>query len=133
MKFTRLLLENQSVACAKLSAACHPEPPRRRISQPKLMASRFYYVYIMTGSGWSLYTGVTNNLPRRALKHKNKTLPGFTARYNLTILVYYEEFAGIRAAIAREKEIKSWTRAKKKALVELKNPEWKDLRDGWPK
>jgi len=97
------------------------------------MASRFYFVYIMTGTSWSLYTGVTNNLPRRTWQHKNKTVPGFTARYNLTILVYYEEFAGIRAAIAREKEIKGWTRAKKKALIESKNPEWKDLSEAWPK
>ena len=94
---------------------------------------RIYYVYIMTGTGWSLYVGVTNNLVKRVWQHKNKTVPGFTSRYNLTILAYYEEFASIHAAIAREKEIKGWKRAKKKALVESKNPMWRDLSEDWPK
>jgi len=97
------------------------------------MATKIYYVYIMTGTGWSLYVGVTNNLVKRVWQHKNKVMPGFTSRYNLTILAYYEEFVSIHGAIAREKEIKGWTRVKKKALVEKKNPKWRDLSQDWPR
>jgi len=86
-----------------------------------------YYVYIMTNKSRTLYTGVTNNLERRVLEHKSKSIPGFTCRYNITRLVWYEKFGDIRDAIETEKRIKGWVRAKKIALIESGNPEWKDL------
>ena len=95
------------------------------------MATRQYYVYIMTNHTGTLYTGVTNNLERRISEHKNKLLPGFTGRYNITRLAYYEAFSDIREAIAREKQIKGWLRAKKIALIESVNPGWKDLSEEW--
>ena len=90
-----------------------------------------YFVYIMTNLSGTLYTGVTNNLMRRVLEHKCKLLPGFTCKYNLNRLAYFEEFGDIRAAIGREKQIKGWLRAKKIALIESKNPDWRDLSEGW--
>jgi putative endonuclease len=78
-----------------------------------------------------LYTGITGNLVRRVWQHKNKTVPGFTARYNLTRLVYFERFVYPDAAIAREKEIKGWRRSKKIKLIESMNPHWNDLAERW--
>ena len=86
-----------------------------------------YYVYIMSSISGVLYTGVTNNLPRRVLQHKKKTKKGFTAKYNVKHLVYYENTSDIGAAIASEKQIKGWTRAKKVQLINSVNPEWRDL------
>jgi len=74
-----------------------------------------------------MYIGVTNDLTRRLYEHKNKLLDGFTKKYNLTKLVYFELFFDIKTAINREKEIKKWRREKKNNLVESKNPFWKDL------
>jgi len=89
---------------------------------------RQYYVYIMTNKrNGTLYTGVTNNLTRRVYEHKHKLVEGFTSKYGLSRLVYYEVFDDIRLAIAREKQIKGWLRARKSALIEAKNPEWNDL------
>ncbi len=76
-----------------------------------------------------MYIGVTNNLERRLFEHKNKLVAGFTSKYNVDKLVYFEGTIDIQAAIAREKELKSWRREKKNALVESLNPEWKDLSD----
>ena len=90
-----------------------------------------YYVYIMTNRSRTLYTGVTNDLTRRVYEHKTKVIPGFTSRYNITQLVYYEVTDDIRAAIAREKQIKGWLRRKKTALIESVNPTWKDLSSEW--
>ena len=90
-----------------------------------------YYVYIMTNHSGTLYTGVTNNLERRVYEHKNKLVPGFTSKYNITKLVYFEEGNDVNAALAREKQIKGWLRAKKIALIESINPEWKDLSSNW--
>ena len=92
---------------------------------------RQYYVYIMTNRSKTLYTGVTNDLTRRVYEHKNKMVEGFTKKYNITELVYFEETSDVQSAIAREKQIKGWLRAKKIALIESKNPEWKDLSEGW--
>ncbi len=92
-----------------------------------------YYVYIMANVSRTLYTGVTNNLERRVYEHKEKTAPGFTSTYNINRLVYYEDFADIRDAIAREKQIKGWLRAKKIALIESVNPKWNDLSEEWTK
>ena len=90
----------------------------------------YYYVYIMTNVSRTLYTGVTNDLERRVHEHKQHLVPGFTSRYNITMLVHYEAFTDIRDAIAREKEIKGWRREKKIALIESLNPEWHDLSVG---
>ena len=87
-----------------------------------------YFIYILTN--WNnkvIYTGVTNNLVRRVYEHKNKLLDGFTKKYNLSKLVYFEQSNDIISAIAREKEIKKWRREKKNKLVESMNPSWKDL------
>src|SRR5260370_28438714 len=78
-----------------------------------------------------LYAGITGNPPHRVWQHKNKLIPGFTSRYNLTRLVYYERFFYPDAAIAREKEIKGWRRSKKIKLVESMNPNWDDLAERW--
>jgi putative endonuclease len=93
-----------------------------------MLKNRRFFVYIMTNRPRShvLYTGVTGNLPHRVFQHKNKLVPGFTSRYNLTRLVYYEEFVYPDAAINREKEIKGWRRSKKIHLIETMNPRWDD-------
>lgn len=76
-----------------------------------------------------LYTGVTSNLLRRVTEHKEKIVEGFTSRYNVNKLVYYEEFTTMEEAIAREKQIKGGSRKKKMDLIKSKNPNWKDLYD----
>jgi len=81
----------------------------------------------MASASGVLYIGVTNNLERRAFQHTSKLVPGFTARYNVRKLVYYELFGDIRLAITREKQIKGWLRKRKIALIESMNPAWKDL------
>ena len=86
-----------------------------------------YYVYIMSNISKMIYTGMTNNLSRRVNDHKQKRTDGFTNRYNIHRLVYYEEFQDVRKAIAREKEIKGWRREKKVALIKNVNPKWIDL------
>ncbi|MGC9998214.1 MAG: GIY-YIG nuclease family protein [Terriglobia bacterium] len=91
-----------------------------------------YCVYIMASKSRTLYTGVTNDLERRVLEHRRKLVPGFTARYNIDRLVYYEVCGDPRAAISREKQLKGWTRLRKVALIESLNRDWKDFSDGWP-
>lgn len=86
-----------------------------------------YYVYIMTNKSRTLYIGVTNNLRKRVFEHKHHLVKGFTNKYNITKLIYYEITNDIEAAIIREKQIKGWLRKKKIALIESVNPEWKDL------
>jgi putative endonuclease len=95
------------------------------------MMGKEYYVYIMTNKSRTLYTGVTSNLMRRVQEHKEKLIEGFTSKYNIHILVYYESTSSVYAALAREKQIKGWLRAKKIALIESENPEWKDLSFEW--
>ena len=90
-----------------------------------------YYVYLMTNKSRTLYTGITNNLERRVYEHKNKLIEGFTKKYNITKLVYYEISNDVEAAITREKQIKGWLRRKKIALIESVNPQWKDLSKEW--
>jgi putative endonuclease len=92
-----------------------------------------FYVYIMTNNQRShvLYTGITGDLRRRVFEHKNKLVPGFTSRYNLTRLVYCEIFCYPGDAIQREKEIKGWVRGKKIKLIESTNPHWHDLAAEW--
>ena len=87
-----------------------------------------YYVYILTNkSNKVLYIGVTNDLEHRMYEHKNKIIDGFTKKYNLTKLVYYEATTDVRSAIEREKQLKNWHREWKLNLVKEFNPEWKDL------
>ena len=93
--------------------------------------SKTYYIYIMTNATRTLYVGVTNNLERRVYEHKSKQIEGFTKRYNLTWLVYFVETGDVREAIAREKQIKGWTREKKVALITEMNPQWRDLSADW--
>ena len=90
-----------------------------------------YYVYIMANKSRTLYISVTNNLERRVLQHRRKLVPGFTGRYNINRLVYYERFGDARAAISREKQIKGWLRTKKIVLIESANRDWKELSEGW--
>ena len=92
---------------------------------------KMYYAYIMTNNSRTLYTGVTNNLERRVFQHKYKLLPGFTQKYHLDRLVYYESCGDVRSAIQREKQIKGWLRAKKVALILSVNPAWRDLSKAW--
>jgi len=87
-----------------------------------------YFVYIMTNKEQTtLYTGVTNSLVRRVTQHRKGETPGFTQRYNINRLMCYETFNDIRDAIAREKQIKGWSRDKKEALINQSNPQWDDL------
>jgi putative endonuclease len=87
-----------------------------------------YFVYLMTNRNRDvLYIGMTNNLERRVAEHQTHALRGFTDKYNVTTLVYFESFDDPTSAIAREKQFKGWTRKKKDALVEKTNPVWKDL------
>ena len=81
----------------------------------------------MTNCSRTIYTGVTSDLPRRVNEHKNKLTEGFTKKYNVDILVYYEATSDVNAAIVREKQIKGWIRSKKVELIESINPDWKDL------
>ena len=91
-----------------------------------------YAIYMMTNKNKTvLYTGVSNSLERRVWQHKNGAVAGFTKKYNCTCLVYFEIFEQIDQTIAREKQIKGWTRAKKEALIAAMNPEWNDLAYDW--
>ena len=90
-----------------------------------------YYVYIL--SNWNnkvIYIGMTSNLERRIYEHRNKILPGFTNKYNVNKLVYFETVNDVTIAIAREKEVKKWRREKKNALIESMNPNWEELYKG---
>jgi putative endonuclease len=93
-----------------------------------------YYVYLL--SNWNnkvLYIGVTNDLERRIYEHQHKLVHGFTEKYNVNKLVYYEQANDVISAISREKELKKWRREKKNALVNGVNPEWRDLSLDWYK
>ena len=91
-----------------------------------------FYVYILASKkNGVLYTGVTNDLTRRIFEHKQKLIDGFTAKYNIHILVHYEQTNDVNAAIKMKKQIKSWLRIKKIQLIEENNPTWKDLSDDW--
>ena len=90
--------------------------------------SRTYYIYILASkNNGTLYIGVTNSLTRRVWDHKEGIIPGFTKKYNVKLLVYYEEFKDIRDAITREKALKKWNRSWKIKLIESMNPSWNDL------
>ena len=96
------------------------------------MKKHEYNVYIMTNkSNTTLYVGVTSDLMGRVWDHKNKTYKGFSATYECTKLIYYEEYQWIQDAIGREKQLKAGSRQKKADLVIANNPLWNDLSDGW--
>jgi putative endonuclease len=87
-----------------------------------------YYIYIVASrKNGTLYIGMTNNLKKRIVQHKEGLIPGFTQRYKINMLVYFEEHTDVRDAITREKQMKRWKRAWKIELIESMNPEWNDL------
>ena len=86
-----------------------------------------YHIYILCSASGVLYTGVTNDLECRVIQHRTKAVRGFTQRYDVTRLVYFEPYSDIRRAIEREKEIKGWRREKKIALIRRMNPKFRDL------
>jgi putative endonuclease len=90
-----------------------------------------YYVYIMASRLLTLYTGVTGDIYHRALQHKAGEIEDFTKKYHINRLVYYETFKYVNNALAREKQVEAWTRAKRLALIKAMNPAWQDLADGW--
>jgi putative endonuclease len=92
---------------------------------------RQFYVYILANESRMLYVGMTNNIETRVSEHKQKLIPGYTATYNIHRLVYYEDYAYVWDAIAREKQLKRWLRARKVALIEADNPSWSDLAADW--
>jgi putative endonuclease len=102
-----------------------------RFSEDGSLNMGHYFVYIITNKSRTIYTGMTNDLERRMSEHKRKLIKGFSATYNITKLVYYEAFNEAGDAIAREKQIKGWLRAKKIALIESLNPQWNDLSENW--
>jgi putative endonuclease len=92
------------------------------------MKIHLYYVYILTNvNNYVLYTGITNDLVRRCFEHKQKKINGFTKKYNVDKLIYFEKFEYVDLAIAREKQIKGYSRVKKIKLINSFNPDWKDL------
>lgn len=95
------------------------------------MKDHQYFVYITSSGSGTLYIGMTNSIYRRVLQHKRGDTEGFTARYHCSRLVHYEAFDDVHRAIGREKELKGWTRAKKIALIESRNPRWADLAEHW--
>jgi putative endonuclease len=97
------------------------------------MREHSYATYIMSSKTGVLYIGVTNDLPYRVWQHKTGAVEGFTKKYLCHGLVYYERYQFVQSAIAREKELKGWTRAKKIALIESVNPRWRDLSEAWGK
>jgi len=95
------------------------------------MTQRTYYTYIVASSSRNLYIGVMNDLERRVTEHKDSSLRGFTSKYRCHRLVWFERYSWIGQAIAREKELKGWLRAKKMALIQQENPTWVDLSEEW--
>jgi putative endonuclease len=95
------------------------------------MRRRTYYVYILASRTRVFYVGVTSALVRRMYQHRHKLIAGFTRKYNVDRLVYFEETNDVRVALEREKEVKRWRRPRKIHAIESMNPEWKDLSAGW--
>jgi putative endonuclease len=99
-----------------------------RVSEVK---TKHFYVYILSNPNGMSYTGVTNDLMSRLAEHRGKAVPGNTQKFGISRLIYFEEAERIEDALAREKEIKGWRRAKKLALVKQLNPKFEDLCEGW--
>jgi putative endonuclease len=96
-----------------------------------VMKDHEYFAYIVCSRSGTLYIGMTNSIYRRALEHKRGEVEGFASKYHCDRLVYYESFDDVHKAIGREKQLKGWTRAKKIALIESRNPRWQDLAETW--
>ncbi len=94
---------------------------------PGYSMEKTFHVYILASASGVLYTGMTNDLARRVREHQGKQIPGFTRSYNVTKLVWFEMHGTAVSAIGREKQIKTWGRAKKVALIDAANPQWRDL------
>ena len=104
----------------------------QHLNKKSINILKTYYVYILTNKRNTVfYIGVTNDLKRRAYEHKQKKIDGFTKRYNLTKLVYFEQTTDVRIAIQREKQLKNWHREWKLNLIKSENPGFKDLAEGW--
>jgi putative endonuclease len=101
------------------------------ISAERNGMEKTYYVYIMASQRRVLYIGITSHIQTRVRQHKSHTFGGFTAKYNVTNLVYFERHGSVMKAIRREKELKDWRREKKIAVIESSNPKWRDLSYGW--
>ena len=93
--------------------------------------SKTYYVYILASKSRDLYIGMTSNLQKRTWEHREKVVDGYAEKFNIDRLIYFEETNDVMAAIEREKQLKNWRRSKKDMLINLKNPTWEDLSDGW--
>jgi len=96
-----------------------------------MIRTKHYYVYILASLSGTLYIGITDNLERRMVEHKESLIPGFTKQYDVNRLVYLEVYTDVRNAIRREKQLKGWRREKKIALIRITNPSWKDLAREW--
>lgn len=94
-------------------------------------AEKTFYVYILANRHRTIYVGMTNDLQRRIHEHKHRLVPGFTSRYGIDRLVYFESGGNALGVIAREKELKGWRRSRKVSLIEQENPEWRDLSEDW--
>ena len=92
---------------------------------------KHYYVYILASLSGTFYIGITNNLERRMVEHKEGLVPGFSKQYSVDRLVYFEIYSDVRNAIHREKQLKGWRREKKIALIESLNPSWRSLAGAW--
>jgi len=92
---------------------------------------KIYYVYILSSQRRVLYIGMTSRSEQRIFQHKTHAFGGFTAKYNVTNLVYFERYGSVLTAIRREKELKAWRREEKIKLIESSNPKWRDLSYGW--
>jgi putative endonuclease len=116
------IMRNNSSCHCELLRSCHCE------RSEAIFMDKQYYIYIMTNKNNAVfYTGITNDLRRRVYEHKEKMIEGFTKKYNITKLVYYEIFRDANSAILREKQIKGGSRDKKIELVNSMNAEWRDL------
>ncbi len=137
-KILSAALFTKNKKCGIISYSKFPRHPERR-AKPAVEGSRagrwrgstaVYYVYMLTNTNDRvLYIGVTNNLVRRVYEHKQEFVAGFTKQYHVHKLVYFEEYSDPTTAIAREKQLKGWTRAKKERLIDQNNPDWRDLFD----
>ena len=94
-------------------------------------SEKWYYVYMMANRSKNLYTGMTSNIRQRVFQHKTGAFEGFTSTYKIDRLVYWERFGQVHQAIAREKQLKGWSRIKKMYLIIAMNAEWKDLAEDW--
>ena len=104
-------------------------PAKAEIQKVNIMDKQFFVYILASKRNGTLYTGITSDLVKRVWQHKNNSVEGFTKKYNVKILVYYEIYNDAESAITREKRIKKWRRAWKLRLIEEKNPHWKDLYD----